>query len=392
MTDIKHVLKHHSQQNIPLNFDEAYSLGEHVLRGCRGDHEAQVQSLMALSSLHSIATYGWKREERQEDYHGHYLPKNSAEQIAGICAAIFKQDIAVSEFGFLEPNISYAMDNCGMGGDLVVTANVSTIAAFIAVADGIAMCKHGSPANADEGKYGSSDFISLICGINEYASKKEVEECLEKIGFGYTEACDIRYKSIHIQTHNVAKAPHMNDIIGPITNPLSPRKMTRRVVGINHLIAPRIVAEAYQILNEKGITHLQHGIFVRGFADESRYRGMDEVSICSGGTRVADLKDGIIREYDLFAPDFGLEPIPVEAVSPIGNKGEYSLKILKGEIDGPGLKFVLANAAILFYLAGRAADLGECYKLAEQTFRGGGAYEVMLAVRKKLPKDLRKRR
>lgn len=387
MIDIKHVLKYHAQQNIPLNFDEAYNLGEHVLRGCRGDCEAQVQGLMALSALHNKATYGWKWGERQVEYHGHYLPKSSAEQIAGICAAIFEKDIAVSEFGFLEPDIPYAIDNCGMGGDLVVTANVSTVAAFIAVAAGIAMCKHGSPANADAGKYGSSDFISLICGINEYASKKEVERCLEEIGFGYTEACDVRYKNIHIETHKVAKAPHMNDIIGPITNPLNPQKMTKKVVGVNHLIAPRIVAEAYQILNQKRVTHLRHGMFVRGFADESRYKGMDEVSICSGGTQVAELKDGIIKEYDLFASDFGLESIPVGAVEPIGNKGEYSLNILQGNIGGPRLAFVLANAAIIFYLAGKAMDLKECYRLAEQTFRSGKSYEVMLAVRAMLPKN-----
>lgn len=387
MVEIKHVLKDHAYQNIPLSFNEAYELGLYTLRGCRGHKLAQTQSIASLCALHTKATYAWKRNEKQEKIHGHKLPENSAEQIAGICAAILEHDISVSEFGFLNPNVSYAMDNCGMGGDLVVTANISTIAAFIAASVGIPMCKHGSPANTDKGKYGSSDFISLVCGIDTYSPKRKIEACVEKHGFGYTEALDTRYKQIHIQTHKIAMLPHMNDIIGPITNPLSPQKLTRRVLGVNHLISPRIVAEAYRILNKKSITNLQHGLFIRGFTDVERHEGMDEVSICVGGTQVAELKEDEIVEYDLFACDFGIKTIPKEAASPIGNKGEYSLKILRGEIDGARLNIVLANAAILFYLAGRSTDFKECYNMAKKTFRSGKPYETMLSVKQMLPKE-----
>ncbi len=381
MIDIKHVLKNHAYQNIPLTFDEAYDLGLYVLEGCKGNKLAQIQSIASLCALHTKATYLWKWNEKQEKIHGDKLPEDAAEQIAGICTAIFKYDISVSEFGFVDPNVQYAMDNCGMGGDLTVTANLSTIAAFIAAAADIPMCKHGSPANADNGKYGSSDFISLICGIDTYASKEEVEMCVEKFGFGYTEALDTRYKKIHTQTHKVAMLPHMNDIIGPITNPLNPQKLTKRVLGVNHLIAPKIVAEAYLILNEKGITNLQHGLFVRGFVDTERFQGMDEVSVCVGGTQVAELKNDEIREYNLFAYDFGIQPIPANAVFPVGNKGEYSLKLLKGEIRGDPIRLVLANTAILFYLAGRSKDLKSCYKMAMKIFNSGKPYQLILAVK-----------
>jgi anthranilate phosphoribosyltransferase len=384
--DIKHILKDHAYQNIPLSFDEAYTLGLYTLEGCKGDGLAQIQSIASLCTLHTKATYAWEWNEKQEEVHNHILPKNAAEQIAGVCAAIFEHDIATSEFGFLNPNIPYAMDNCGMGGDLIITANVSTIAAFIAAAADIPMCKHGSPANADNGKYGSSDFISLICGINNYASKKEVETCIERFKFGYTDALDTRYKRIHLQTHKIAKLPHMNDIIGPITNPLNPQKLTKRVLGVNHLIAPRIAAEAYQILNEKGITNLQHGLFVRGFTDLKRHEGMDEVSICAGGTQVAEIKDDKIIEYDLFARDFGIEAIPKEAASPIGDKGKYSLKILHTEIGGARAAIILANAAILFYLAEKSDDLKKCYLMAQEILLSGKAYKIMLALKSMLPR------
>lgn len=370
--DIKHLLKDHAYQNIPLAYDEAYALGQYVLQGCNGDSLAQIQSIAVLCALHTKATYSWVGDTAIEANHGHRLPKTASEQIAGVCAAIFDQDIAQSEFGFLKPDVPYAMDNCGMGGDLTVTANVSTLAALIASASGIPMCKHGSPANADAGRHGSSDFVSML-GIETYAHKDTVRRCVEVEGFGYTEALDSRYKKIHLQTHTVAMLPHMNDIIGPITNPLCPSILTRRVLGVNHLVSPRVVAEAYKILNERGVTHLDHGLFVRGYADKMQYVGMDEVSICEGGTQVAELRNGEISERRLSAEDFGVSPTSRESVSPPTgvSKGNFSLGILKGEVNGSALSMVLANSALLFYLAGRSADLKECYGMAKETHVSG---------------------
>lgn len=383
--NIKHILKDHAYQNIPLSFDEAYELGQYALDGCHGDSYAQLQSIVALSALHTRATYEWTWDNFDENRHGHRLPRNAAEQIAGVSAAIFKDDIEKSEFGYLEPAVPYAMDNCGMGGDLVVTANVSTIAALIASAAGIPMCKHGSPSNADSGRHGSSDFISML-GIGTYASKEVVQRCVEVESFGYTEALDTRYKQIHAQTHAVAKLPHMNDIIGPITNPLMPKLLSKRILGVNHLVSPRLVAEAYIILNDRDITNMEHGIFVRGYTENYRREGMDELSICYGGTQVAELFNGEIRDYDLFASDFGILPVSPETISPPEgmSKGEFSLGILMGDITGPALQMVIANAALLFYLANKSQDLTECYDMAKTIHDSGIVYEKVLAIRKQL--------
>lgn len=383
---IKHIQKFHCATDIPVTYDEAYEIGQLALEGFRGKPRAKVQSVAFLLALHSRAKYAWQKNLRDERIHKDRLPENAAEQIAGICAAIFELDIARSPYGFLQPNVPYAMDNCGMGGDFIVTANASTLAAFIAAADGIPMCKHGSPANAEDRHHGSSDFVTL-CGISRERTKQEVEQCLVAHHFAYTEALDCRYKLIHLQTHKFAKLPHMNDIIGPVTNPLHPTLMTRRVMGINHLIAPRIVAKAYRILNERGITHLRHGLFVQGYTDNPEEVGMDEVSICRGGTLVAELRDEEILEYRLFAKDFGLQVVEPVAISPPQgmSKGELSLKILSGEIAGPVLEMILANAAILFYLAGRSNNLRECYQMAAEIHGAGRDYEKMIAVQAALP-------
>ena len=387
MIDAKHFIKEHAARNIPLSFDEAYALGEYMMQACHNpdDRLATIQSVSLLSALHNQATYAWRKNGREV---GHDLPGNAADQIAGICAAVFEKDIAKSESGFLEPKVPFAMDNCGMGGDLILTANISTIAAFIAAAAGIPMCKHGSSGNATP--CGSSNFIDL-CGINRFASKGAVEKCVEELSFGYTDAEDERYKHIHMQTHRIAQLPHMNDIIGPITNPLSPKIMTRRILGGNHLIPLSVIAQAYQILNGRGITKLEQGFIIRGFgSSRSSESGMDELSICEGGTELEVIKNGFTLGWGtayLSAKDFGVKPIPVEFVSPPAgmSKGEFSMSILKAEAPMPCLQMAIANAALLFYLAEKSRCLKECYLMAQEVLMSRGAYKRMLEVREMLP-------
>lgn len=363
--DIKQILKTHAYQNVPLWYDQAYELGCYALDGCRGNELAMIQSVVALSALHSQATYSHIGD-------GVHTPKSAAEQIAGVCAAIFTHDIGTSEFGFIKPKVPFVMDNSGMGGDLVVTANVSTLASLIAATAGIPMCKHGSPANADGGRHGSSDFISL-CGIDPFASRTDVERSVEKHSFAFTEALNKKIKLVHLQTHTFAKVPHMNDIIGPITNPIDPSLMTRRVIGINHLLRPQVVADAYQILNEKKVTRMDHLYVVRGYVDATRTRGVDELSLCGGGTDVAELIDGKIHCFNLEADTFGINPTPTESISPPAgmSKGAFSLGILHGEIGGPPLEMVLANAALLFKLADASLSYRRAYEAAADTYYAG---------------------
>jgi anthranilate phosphoribosyltransferase len=366
--DINRVLKYHAFQNQPLDFDTAYLLGvftliPHVpeLQGLLNKPLERIsrQSIAALCALHNKATY------QQE---------NSGEQIAGICAAVFDYDIGISEYGFVKiPTGMTVMDNCGMGGDLYRTPNLSTIAALIAASEGITMLKHGSPGNTDS--VGSSDFLRY-CGVNLFPEKLVMEEALLESHFGYTDALDTRYKRIHTQTHELAKLAHMNDIIGPITNPADPGSMLRRVIGVNHLIPPIRLAQAYQILNGRGVTHVERALFVRGFSTSERNGGIDEVSIMPGGTMVAELNLGEITEYHLYARDFGLEEAEFTQLDPGSNKAEMSRMILAREVKDARRDAALANASILFYLQGNLTFL-QGTERARLVLESGRPYEIL---------------
>lgn len=364
---VNNILKHYAYQNKPLDFETAYLLGVFTLYPYKPELDgvfsedkelAEKQSIAALCSLHNKETY--KKEGAEQ-------------QIAGICAAIFDYDIRTSKNSYLNPNIESALDNCGMGGDLLKTPNVSTIAGLIACAQGMNVCKHGSPGNTDS--VGSSDFLKY-CGVDLFTPKEKVEYALEKTGFGYTDAVDTNYKSIHVQTHLSAHLAHMNDIIGPITNPLNPSLMKKRIVGINHLIHPEVVAKAYKVLNERGVTNLERGLFIRGFADKERNGGMDEASILEGGTIVAELNKGEIKVYELFADDFGLNTASYEEVAPGTNKVEKSKRILLGEDNTRATDLVCANAALIDYLV-NDTPLDEGTKKAKETLVTGEGYRKL---------------
>ncbi len=365
--DVNLLLKEKGYQNKPLDFEQAYLLGafalspyipklRHIFDLPR--ELVLIQSVVALSTFHNRATY------QQE---------NSAEQIAGICAAVFDYDIGTSKSGFIHTSSTEVVDNCGMGGDLFKTPNLSTIAALIASADGVKMLKHGSPGNTDN--VGSSDFLAY-CGVNLFPEKKIIEEAITTFNFAYTDALDENYKRIHTQTHNFAKIAHMNDIIGPITNPVNPSDMHKRILGINHLIQPVRVAEAYRILNEKRVTSIEQGIFVRGFANEEGNGGIDEVSIMPGGTLVSELKNGQIKNYHLSAKDFGLNEINVLELNPGKNKAETSRRILSREITDGKMEAALANAAIIFYLT-EGLSFKEGADKAREILASGKPYEVL---------------
>lgn len=364
---INKILKNNAYQNKPLKFEDAYATGIFAIHSYNREIQkvleldkelTEKQSIAALCSLHNQHTY---------------KQPGAAEQIAGIIAAVYDYDILPSPNSFLQPDKEYVMDNCGMGGDLYKTPNVSTLAAIIAAADGVPFCKHGSPGNTDS--VGSSDFINSL-GVNTYAKKEAVQRGVEETNFGYTEALDTNYKGIHTQTHHAAHLAHMNDIIGPMTNPIDPQLMTKKIIGVNHLLEPRVIAEAYNILNNYGVTNVQEGMFVRGFADINRNGGMDEVSILAGGTKVAELRNGEIREYNLFAKDFGLKTATYEQIKPKGNKALFSREILNGKERGAAQDLILSNVAAIYLLANNT-PLYEGTQKARETLMSGRPEQVI---------------
>lgn len=368
MLDINRLCKYFVQQGKALPYNEAYELGQaSVEAAIGGDRMLTIDTTSILTALYHVTTLS------HED---------APAMIAGLSAAVFKFDIGESPQGFLNvPGLDYAMENCGMGGDTIVTPNVSCLSAICAASAGITMIKHGSRSHSDAGKSGSSDFLEK-CGIPLDLEVERTRSLIKACNIGYIDAVDARFKRIHKITMKESNVSHLNHVVGPITSPVNPLLLRRRVLGVNQLVSPEVVAKAYRILNEKGVTHMEHALIVRG-RGENKADSMDEVSIASGGTELVTLRDGKIHSRFLFAEDFGLRPTSLDNLRvPSGQtKGSYSMAILRGEVEGPAVDFICANAALLFHLADPSLDLRTCAQNARKHLSSGKAYAHLQNIR-----------
>lgn len=391
-----HILKLNARINKPLNFDVGYCTGVFIVYpyyrqlcsnpsltlAFNGDlpleealQTAKVQGIAVLSSIYNKAMNE---------------AEGASEQLAGIVAGVMDYDIKNAPYGFLKPKSNNISDNCGTGGDTINTFHISTSAGFVAAAAGVKVAKHGSPGNAR--RSGSSDFITYL-GIDteSKSTPQKIEEAIDFANYGYIEAIDTRFKAIHIQTHKFASVAHMNDIIGPMTNPIHPKKLTTKLVGVNQVIGPAVVGEAYLILNKKGITNVEQGLFVRGLLDPKKpNETMDEISLLKGGTEITLLRDRKIESFKTDHKAFGFsKPATLQEISPNSTSANdrigYTLNVLRGKASESATNLLLANAGALIALSRGSQDFKDGTEVARTAFRGGEHWKVIEKVRKYIP-------
>jgi anthranilate phosphoribosyltransferase len=108
--------------------------------------------------------------------------------------------------------------------------------------------------------------------------------------------------------------------------------------------------------------------------------GLDEISVCSP-TRVSELKNGLIRTYDISPEQFFSEP--AEPADLLGGSPEENAQITRNILDGekgPKRNIVLINAAAALVAAGQAEDLKQGIRIAETAIDEGVAAKKMEAL------------
>jgi anthranilate phosphoribosyltransferase len=140
-------------------------------------------------------------------------------------------------------------------------------------------------------------------------------------------------------------------------------------MGVFHERLVRLVAEAMVLLG------VEHAMVVHGDG------GLDEISL-SGPTQIAEVRDGLVREYLVAPEDFGLERAPVEALT--GGDAAMNAAILRaifaGE-RGPRRDVVVLNAAAVLVTAGLAKTIGEGVMLAASAIDAGKVMQLVEALR-----------
>lgn len=248
------------------------------------------------------------------------------------------------------------VDTCGTGGDASSTFNVSTTTALTVAGCGITIAKHGNRSISS--KCGSADVLEEL-GVKIDTDPEIVEEAVNEIGIGFLFA-----PKFHSAMKYAAKARKevgirsIFNMLGPLTNPAATRY---QLLGVFAPQLTEMFAKALKLLGAKR-AFVVHG-----------HDGMDEITICAP-TRVSELNNGMIRTYDIDPINFFdgyADPKSLKGGDAKVN-AEITRSILKGE-KGPTRDIVLINTAAALVAAGKADDLKDGIKKAEQSLDSGKA-------------------
>ncbi len=252
------------------------------------------------------------------------------------------------------------LDTCGTGGDGLQTFNISTAAAIVAAACGVAVAKHGNRAVSS--KAGSADVLEAL-GVRIDLAPERVLRCIEEVGIGFMFA-----PSHHAAMRHAAPVRRelgvrtLFNLLGPLSNPAS---ASHQLVGVYD---PGRIEQLAQALGALGLTAawVVHG-----------EGGLDEISP-AGPSAVAQLADGEVSRFEVSPRDFGLSEVSVESLG--GGDAACNAAIIRDVLDGqqgPPRIAVVLNAAAALCVTGGAGDPKKAAEQASEAIDNGDAKQVL---------------
>ncbi len=257
------------------------------------------------------------------------------------------------------------LDTCGTGGDGRHTFNISTVSAFVAAAAGVPVAKHGNRAVSSLS--GSADVLKAL-GVNIDLPPEKVERCFHSAGIAFLFAPFFHpsMKAVGPVRRELGLRTVFN-ILGPLTNP----------AGANAQVLGVFRGDLCPLL-----AGVLAGLDVRRAFVVYGQDGLDEVSLCAP-TRVCEVRDGRVRDYEVRGSDFGFDTIRSEDLrgeEPGGNAA-IALEVL-GNRPSVRLEAVVLNSAFALAAAERVETVSEGVALAREVLASGQAMRKFEQFRK----------
>lgn len=278
----------------------------------------------------------------------------TAEEIAGAATTMRALSTKVE---VAHPNL---VDTCGTGGSGSKLFNISTAAAFVAAAAGAKVAKHGNRKMTSF--CGSADVLEAA-GVNLGINPEQIATCINEVGVGFMFAqahhSAMRFAGPVRQEIGIRT---MMNVLGPMTNPAD---ATRQVIGV---FSPDWQHKMAQVLNLLGA---EHAMIVHS-------QGLDEIRL-DAPSRVIELKNGAINEFEIVPSDFGMRLQTSNAVAQLtADSTESSLALVNqalSEPDSLAADIVSLNAGAAIYVSGVATSLGNGVAMAQDAISTGLAKE-----------------
>lgn len=261
----------------------------------------------------------------------------------------------------IKPEAKNIVDTCGTGGDVSRTFNISTVSALVAAGAGVVVAKHGNRSVSS--KCGSADILEAL-GVKVDLEPKKVEKCIDEAGIGFLFA-PVFHKAMKfvMPSRREIGIRTVFNILGPLTNPANAKA---QVLGVYD---PKLTTLMASVLKNLGV---KRALVVHG-SD-----GLDEISI-SKSTRVSELKNGKVRNYNLYPEDVGLKRGKKDSLvcKNIQKNIKMAQNILSGKEKGAPRDIVVLNAGAVIYVSGRADTIREGIAKAICSIDSGAALDKL---------------
>jgi len=252
------------------------------------------------------------------------------------------------------------VDTCGTGGDSSGTFNISTTTAFVVAGSGVTVAKHGNRSVSS--RCGSADLVEAL-GVDITVDPFVVEEALAEIGIGFLFAPLYHGAMKHAAAaRKEVGTRSIFNMLGPLTNPAG---ADCQLLGVFAPQLTEMFAEALRLLGSR------RALVVHG------HDGLDEISVCAP-TRVTELKDGLIRTYDIDPERFlyrRAAPAEVAGGDPARNAA-ITRGVLAGD-KGACRDVVVLNAAAALMAAGKTDTIEAGMLLAAESIDSGAARDKL---------------
>jgi anthranilate phosphoribosyltransferase len=271
-------------------------------------------------------------------------------EIAGAASAMRRRVIPIPH---QTPSV---IDTCGTGGDGRGTFNISTAAAFVAAASGLAVAKHGNRSVSS--RSGSADVLAAL-GVRIEIDPATAGAAIDAVGISFLFA-----PLLHPAMREVMPVRRelglrtIFNVLGPLTNPAGAR---RQLMGV---YSESLVEPIGRVLGELGA---EHALVVHG-AD-----GLDEITT-TGSTWLCEVRDGEVRCFTLEPEQLGVRRATLADLA--GGTPEENAaamrRVFAGE-PGPLSDVTALNAGAALYVGGRAESLVSGVEQAQAILASGAA-------------------
>jgi len=248
------------------------------------------------------------------------------------------------------------IDNCGTGGDLIDTFNISTAAAIVAASAECKVAKHGN--RSASGLCGSADFFERI-GFNLDSSVENVLWCLRKTGmsFFYAPKFHPALRRISSIRKQIGFKTVLN-FVGPLCNPCT--DITGQVIGVSDL---GLLGPISEVMFDSEINHI---ILVH--SDD----GLDELSNTSEST-VIDIKKSGCRQFR-FSPksvNIHLATLRDIQASSMEDSVKYTMQVIYGVASSAKEDIVILNSSLALMVGDKVDTIEEGIEMARSAVRSG---------------------